>query len=248
VSGPLAGRVVLVTRPAGRAEALADLLGAAGAGALVAPTVVVEPPGPGGPFDRALGQANRGRFQWVAFTSGSAVRAWADRSAALGLPPPRARVAAVGAATAEALAAAGLRADLVPETFTISALGEAFPEGRGPVLLPRADLATPDLERALRSKGWTPVRVEAYRIRPADELPPDAVAALRDGRVDAITFTSPSTVDGFVRLAGVVRGPVAACIGPVTAEATGRAGFGPVVVAEPHTADGLVRAVIRALR
>jgi uroporphyrinogen III methyltransferase / synthase len=243
----LEGRVVLVTRPAEQAEPLVRRLVDLGAEVLVAPTVTIEFPTSGGPLDRAIEEAAGGAFQWIAFTSASGVRAWMDRAGALGVQAPRARVAAVGDATAAALREAGLVPDLVPEAFTTAALGAAFPQGTGRVLLPRADIAIEDLEDALRSRGWDPVRVEAYRIRPADRLPTEAKAALRDGRVDAVTFTSPSTVHGFVRLAGVSNDAAVVCIGPVTADAAEAARFVVDEVAEPHTTDGLVDAVCRAL-
>jgi uroporphyrinogen-III synthase len=79
-------------------------------------------------------------------------------------------------------------------------------------------------------------------------LPREARAALTEGRVDALAFTSASTVDGFVRVAGVVRGPRVACIGPVTARAARTAGFKVHAVARPHTIEGLVEGLERALR
>ncbi|HWC32941.1 MAG TPA: uroporphyrinogen-III synthase, partial [Actinomycetota bacterium] len=142
----------------------------------------------------------------------------------------------------------GAAPDLVPPTYTTEALGEAFPQGSGEVLMPRADIATNELEDAIRSKGWTPVRVDAYRARAAESIPAEVRPALDGGTVDAVTFTSASTVDGFVRAAGVVRGPAVVCIGPVTADAARRAGFAVDAVAEPHTIEGLVDAVERALR
>jgi uroporphyrinogen-III synthase len=246
VSGSLAGRVVLVTRPAPAGEALARRLRGLGAEAIVAPTIAVEPVRPGGPLDQAVRDAAEGRFDWTVFTSSAGVEAWFDRAEALGTGPPASAVAAVGEATAEALRARGAAPSLVPPSFTTEALGGAFPEGRGRVLLARADLATAELEEAIRIKGWETVRVEAYRIRLAEALPPPAAAALREARVDAVTFTSPSTVDGFVRLTDV-GGPVAVCIGPVTARAARRAGLEVVAEAEPHTEAGLVEAVVRAI-
>jgi uroporphyrinogen-III synthase len=247
VTGPLAGRVVLVTRPAQQAEPLVRRLDDLGADVLAAPTVTITLPEPGGPLDGAIEGAGRGAFEWIAFTSASGVRAWTDRAAALDAPAPRARLAAVGDATAAALRDAGLSPSLIPEAFTTASLGAAFPRGTGRVLLPRADLATEDLEEALRSRGWEPVRVHAYRVRPVDRLPPEAERALSDGRVDAVTFTSPSTVHGFVRVAGVPRDLAVVCIGPVTAEAAEAAGFVVDQVAGPHTTEGLVEAVVRAL-
>jgi uroporphyrinogen-III synthase len=247
VTGPLAGRVVVVTRPAEAARPLARRLVGLGAEVLAAPTIEIRLPPPGGPLDAAIESAAAGRFRWVVFTSATGVRAWRQRSAALGAGPPRARIAAVGDATADALRAGGAEPDLVPDSFTTAALGAAFPAGRGEVLLARADLATPALEEIVASKGWTPVGIDAYAVAILDELPADAREAVEAGRVDAVMFTSPSTVDGFVRAGGGRRHIRAICIGPVTAEAARAAGFTVAAVAEPHTMDGLVDAVLRAL-
>jgi uroporphyrinogen III methyltransferase/synthase len=177
------------------------------------------------------------------------VEAWFTRAAEAGLDARglRAKVAAVGPGTAEALREHGILADLVPSTFTTVALGRAFPRGQGRVLLPRADIAPVELEGLLEAKGWTVVRVDAYRSKPVRSLPAAVRAALENGEIDAITFTSASTVEGFVRAAGVPRGPAVVCIGPVTARRAREAGFRVAAVARPHTLGGLVDAVERVL-
>jgi uroporphyrinogen-III synthase len=182
-------------------------------------------------------------------TSPKAVEVWFSRvDASPGSSNVGARVAAVGDGTAEALRARGVEPDLIPETFTTAALARVFPKGEGEVLLPRTDIAPPDLEDALREKGWTPARVTAYRTVVPPSLAPEARVALEDGEVDAITFTSASTVEGFVKLAGVVNGPKVVCIGPVTAHAAREAGFRVHAVARPHTVKGLLAALVRVLR
>lgn len=243
----LSGRTILVTRPRERAGELVGLLEARGATALLAPTIRLEE-APGGALDRAIRSAEAGAYSWIVFTSPKTVEVWFAR-----VGPTRAsakttvRVAAVGDGTAEALRSRGVDPDLVPETFTTKALARSFPRGEGEVLLPRADIAPADLETALRLKGWTPVRVTAYRTTFPRSLPADAHRALEEGRVDAIAFTSASTVEGFARLAGVAKGPEVVCIGPVTARAAREAGFHVRAVATPHTIEGLVAAVEEAL-
>jgi uroporphyrinogen-III synthase len=234
---PLAGRAVIVTRPRDEAEELAAPLRQLGADVLVAPAIRIEP-GHVEALRRAAREAEEGGFEWVAFTSAAGVRAWFEHADV----PPKARVAAVGAGTAESLRGRGVEPDLVPPTFTTSALGEAFPEGQGRVLLPRADLATDQLERALAAKGWTAVRVEAYRIRHQERLPEEVERALAADRVDAVTFTSASTVEGFARVTEAR--PPAVCIGPVTAEAAMGREFPVAGVAEPHTVTGLIDALL----
>ena len=136
----------------------------------------------------------------------------------------------------------------MPRSFTTAGLVRAFPRGEGRVLCARADIAPAGMEDALAAKGWTPVRVDAYRTRMARSMPMEARVALRDGEVDAITFTSASTVRGFVGAMGVVRGnPKVVAIGPVTAREARAHGLRVSAVARPHTVDGLVASLERVL-
>lgn len=218
---------------------------ARGADAIEAPAIRIEPADPA-PLDAALRETGDGAFDWVVFTSAAGVEAWVGRAFALGVRHPPVKLAAVGEGTAASLAAVGLQSDLVPDRYTTQALAEAFPTGTGRVLLARADIASDELDEALRAKGWDTVRVDAYRNLPAEAFPEEAQRALDEGRVDAVTFTSASTVEGFVRLAGRIDGPLVVCIGPVTAETATKAGLPVHRVAEPHTIEGLVAALEEA--
>lgn len=234
-----------------------------GARALVAPAIEIVP-APAGPLDEALRGAMGGRFDWVVLTSRAGVEAVARRLDALGarFPELPARVAVVGEGTAAALEERGRSPDLVPRRYTTAGLARSMPRGDGRALLARADIAPDGLEAALGAKGWTVERVDAYGTRLADRLPPEAHRALLSNRVDAITFTSASTVRGFVRMAGSElraltgagsgdggrgRRTRVVCIGPVTAEAASAAGFAVDAVASPHTIGGLVEALVRVL-
>ena len=240
----LEGRTILVTRPVRDAGELASKLRERGAEVIESPAIEIVELEDTTELDRAIRQLGAGDFAWVSFTSPRAVGAVCERLHGFGLPPRTpAKIAAVGPATAESLADAGVGVDLVADPHTTDALAEAFPDGEGRVLLPRADIAPEGLEDRLRAKGWTPVRVDAYRTRYPDALPDEARRALEEGRVDAVVFTSSSTVEGFVRLAGVPPETRVVCIGPVTADAARHAGFSVDAVAEPHTVDGIVRAV-----
>ena len=249
MSRPLKGRVVLVTRPEREAAGLAERLREEGAEPIEAPAIEIRPPKNPGQIDAALREVALGRFEWVVFTSPRAVEAVVARLVVLGLEIAiPANVAAVGEKTAAALESFDVQVDLVPKIYTTGTLADEFPEGAGPVLLPRADIAPEGLEEGLAAKGWTPVRVEAYESRFPTELHEEAARALEQGRVDAIAFTSASTVEGFARLAGSTAGAKVVCIGPVTAEAARRAGFEVNQTASPHTIEGLIHALRRAFK
>jgi uroporphyrinogen-III synthase len=242
---PLAGRTILVTRPVEDADDLARPLRRLGANVIVAPAIEIVPVRSAS-LDRALRELAEGRFAWIALTSPRTVDTLAQRLAPRDV---RAKVAAIGEGTREAYRRWSRREpDLVPRTFTTTALARAFPRGAGRVLCPRADIAPGGLEDAMAAKGWSPTRVDAYRTRFPPSLPPEARTALRDGAVDAVTFMSASSVRGFVGALGAVKGtPKVVAIGPVTAREAREHGLTVHAVARPHTLEGLVAAVQRAL-
>ncbi|HMC52758.1 MAG TPA: uroporphyrinogen-III synthase, partial [Acidimicrobiales bacterium] len=112
------------------------------------------------------------------------------------------------------------------------------------LLLPRAAGARDVLPDGLRLRGWEVDVVEAYRTTTPATSEGLAEAARH---ADAVTFTSPSTVNGYLEAVGRRVPPLVACIGPVTARAARDAGLDVAVVAQEHTVDGLLRALTTAL-
>ena len=238
---------MLVTRPAERTTPLVELLRERGARPIVAPTVEIRPVRSAA-LTRALRELTDGAFAWIVLTSPATVTMLDTR---LGSPRDvHARVAAIGDGTAEAFRRWARRdVELRASRFTTSGLARAFPRGQGRVLCARADIAPEGLEDALAEKGWSPTRVDAYRTVFPRTLPQEARRALAAGDVHVVTFTSASTVRGFVRTVGTVVGtPKVACIGPVTSREARAHGLRVHAVADPHTTEGLVAAVERAVR
>jgi uroporphyrinogen-III synthase len=241
----LAGRTILLTRPLEQSEPLRAELERRGARVIAAPAIELVPLRSAA-LTRALRDLAAGRYEWITLTSRQTVDVLASR---IGAEDVRARVAAIGDGTATAFRTwTGRDADLVPRAFTTASLARSFPRGSGRVLCARADIAPEGLEAALEAKGWTPERVDAYRTRMPRRLPAEAREALARGEVDAIAFTSASTVRGFVGAAGRIAGsPRVVAIGPVTAREARDRGLPVHAVARPHTIDGVVEALERAL-
>ncbi len=248
----LRGRRIVVTRPAAQAGPLLDLLRTLGAEPVASPAIAVVPPTDLAPLDRALDRL--AAYHWLVFSSANAVESFESRRAARGVAMPAAlRVAAIGSVTAAAAAEHGIHCEFSPSHSDGDTLASELPvAAHERVLWPRADLARAEPVFALRAREVEVDDIVAYHTVADAGL--DAIAIqLREGEIDAITFSSSSAVrhliDGF-RRAGVgdlLHGPRRAaivCIGPVTARAAHAAGLD--VDAEAVTQDdaGLVRALI----
>ena len=252
---PLAGWRVLVTRTRRQASTLAEALTAEGAEPLLLPAIEIERRADPAAVLAAIDALSAREYAWVAFTSPNAVDAWLDLVREAGEDArlfAGTGIAAVGAATARALEARGLAADLVPSRGSGEGLADALLE-RGVdgarVLVPRAERADPALIDRLRAAGATVDEVTLYLAALPAAPPPEVLTAVRAGEIDAVTFTSRSTVRNLATLLdadlAALRGAVVACIGPQTAEAATEAGLPPQVVAEEPSVDALVAALRR---
>jgi uroporphyrinogen III methyltransferase / synthase len=185
-------RAVVVTRDEPRDGPLGASLRAHGLEVLWWPVVRIAPPADPRPFEEALARA--AEFDWIVFASRHAAEAVASRC----LSPPRARIAAVGAATAAALRAHGWTPEVVPAEAHADALVAALAARIAPgarVLFPASSRAMPTLGEGLRGLGAQVLQVEAYRNEAASLDVVAARAAIDAGTVGAVTFTSPSCVD-----------------------------------------------------
>ena len=252
---PLLGRVIVVTRAKHQAVELIALLRAAGASTLHYPAIAIKSPADAGPLDMALKQAKS--YDWLLVTSANTVVALSERLTELALPPNALegpRVAAVGPATARAVQEQlGLAVDAMPvdedyDASRLAAVLGSLSERR--VLLPQSALAPADLADALRSQGAIVEAVTAY-VTVIGAGGDDVPAALINRSVDAVTFTSASTVDFTLQRlrddagmpAKVLDKTLLACIGQATALALQAHGLQPDLVAKPSTVHSLVDAL-----
>ena len=246
---------MLVTRTRQQASTLAEALTAEGAQPVLLPAIEIARRADPGAVRAAIEGLREGEYEWVAFTSANAVEAWFDLVRGAGEDArlfAGAGIAAVGTATARALEARGLSADLVPTRGSGAGLADALIEigvEGARVLVPRAERADPALVERLRAAGATVDEVTLYLAAPPAAPPPEVLDAIRAGEIDAVTFTSSSTVRNLATLLGgdvdALRGAVVACIGPQTAEAAMEAGLPPQVVSEEPSVDALVGALRR---
>lgn len=254
---PLSGRRIVVTRSREQADELIEMLEERGAEAILAPAIRIAPPEDLSGLERACAEA--GAFDWLVFTSGNAVDAFMERllAAADVRELKGVKICTVGESTASRLANYGIRVDLVPPEFRAEALVEAL-KGTGEiagrrVLFPRADIARDVVADELRAAGAEVVEVVAYRTVPGTlerDGDHDIYRMLLDKQIDAVTFTSASSVRNFAQILGpeqaadLLQTTVVASIGPVTAEAAQQLDIPTHVMPERYTIPDLVNALV----
>ncbi len=247
----LSGRHVVVTRAPHQAGDLCALLEEQGAIPLPYPCIEIVPPADPAALDQALENAADGGYDWLVITSANTARIMAGRPAGGRLNSAGMQVAAIGPRTAEAIRN-HLRIDVqvVAREYVAESLAESLkllPGDR--VLLPQSSIARPVLAESLRAGGAEVTVVDAYRSilgRGGADIP----AYLERGQVDAVTFTSASTAEGFLsRLTrdgghpASLQGVCLAAIGPVTARAAERFGLAIAVMPAVYTVPALVEAL-----
>jgi uroporphyrinogen III methyltransferase/synthase len=255
---PLFGRRVVVTRPRPQVGRFAALLEGYGAEVIALPTIRLAPPDDWGPLDAAL--AGLHGFAWLIFTSANGVAAFRERLAGAALDARAlagARLAAIGAETAEALGRLGLRADVVPQEYRAEGLVEALRPHVGPgtrVLLVRAAEARDVVPRELAAAGAEVTVAPAYRTLPVKEGADRVTGLLEAGAVDVVTFTSSSTVRGFLALLGSddarrrLAGVALAAIGPITAATLAEYGLEARISPREYTIPALAAAIAAHFR
>jgi len=228
MTSPLQDRRIVLTRPETDARAFAHRLRARGAEPIVAPAIEIEFTDPV-ELDEAI--ARLAEFDWIVFTSRYGVEAVFRRTSSITGP----KIAVIGPATAEELAAHGLQPTLMPSSYVAESILEEIGDVEGAsVLLPRADIARDALPAGLRAAGAEVLEIAAYRTRTRTDPLPNLDS------VDAITFTSSSTVRGFLECGNIPAGAAVVCIGPVTAATARELGLEVTAEAAEFTEDGLI--------
>jgi uroporphyrinogen III methyltransferase/synthase len=259
----LAGKTVMLTRPPAQSAEMAARLNELGAHVIHCPTIQIVEPTTWEPLDAAI--RNLGSYDWLIFTSVNGVVYFFHRRAEIQGDaknwPSRLRTCAVGPTTARALVSECGRADVIARESRAEGVLAALVEAVGGVehlagqrfLLPRARIARDVLPEELIRHGAHVDAVEAYQTVRPDVDRDDLIRLITDNHVDAITFTSPSTVTNFAALIGkkdlldTLRGIVVASIGPVTTESLRAHGITQILQPQTYNADALIEALVEAL-
>ncbi len=248
---PLSGMTVLVTRPDGQADGLAHLINEAGGQAVLAPLLSIAPPLNPSTAKSLLNAAEP--WDWLIFISANAVRGVLGVDGWMGPVAGATRLAAVGEATATALAEAGLTVDLVPyPQFNSEALlaDPRMVQVAGQrVLIVRGEGGREHLAETLRERGADVAYAEVYRRVPVSiEAFSSSLNLWQEANFDAVVVTSGEALahlTGLLRETGLDSHPRPVLVVPSEriANQAAEQGWPGILIAEQASDEGIVQAI-----
>lgn len=194
--------VVAITRPKDRAKKACEIVEKLGGSAILAPTLDLEPVN-----SESLKYlvSKKDELDWIIFTSPTTIvslnKFYPDFIESLNC-----KLAVIGNKTGKLAEKNGLTVDLMPKDFTAEGLIEEFRK-RGitnkTIGIPRTASARAVLPEELEKLGNTVILAEAYKsLFPMDEKAvEELISKIENSEIDAITFTSPLTVENFFQIA-----------------------------------------------
>lgn len=256
-SKPLFGRTIIVTRARPQATGLVRLLESEGATVVQFPMIEITRPESWESLDAILSELPA--YQWLIFTSTNGVDSFFERLQHHGRDLralTTTRIAAVGEATAASFHSRGIIPDLVPEKYQAAALLPNFAEKLDGerIGIIRAAAGREEVVDELRRRGAQVDLGVAYETRPARGFRDQVGSMLGSRKIDAITFTSSSTVDSFFEQLSdeerhrVIEEVRLASIGPVTSQTIRDRGAEPTIEAPEATIPALALALVEYFR
>ncbi len=256
----LGGRQFLITRPKQNASELAGRLRKQGAQVLEVPAISTKAIVNNEMIKEIFAveaTVQKSSERWLVFSSPIGVRTFFEQMVALNMDIRNLvqstsvlKIAAIGSTTAKELKQYGLRADVTPKVYNAKHLGEAIAEVAAPdseVVIVRAKEGSKELIPPLEAAGLAVKDIATYEtVYEVNSVLCEAVqGAFERGEIDAVTFTSASTVKGFVNgLTGLdYTGIKAVCIGEQTAAEAAKYGM-QIVVSKEASMDSMMELIL----
>ncbi len=251
---PLFGKRIVITRARTQASNLVSQLSKLGAACIEIPTIEISPPEDITPLKESI--ENLKHYDWIVFTSVNGVKFFFDTLYEMG-KDVRAlghlKFACIGPVTKERLRDHGIVSDILPQTYQAESVIEAFSGveiKNKKILLPRAKVARTILPEELEKMGAKVDEVTAYETHLNQEGKKELMELLKNHEIDAVTFTSSSTVSNFMSFFDsedekkLLNNIVFASIGPITSDTARFLGIEPDIEATEFTIPGLIDSLL----
>lgn len=246
----LQNKLFISTRPTGQSDELKRLFAENGADLLEMPLIEIQQLSPN-PQDQIL--LNKlDQFQWLIFTSPNGVRCFFAILDDQGITilPDHFKIGVIGKKTKKTVEGFGFQvAFLNPgntaEEFVPAFIQEIKTQSEKPtVLLILGNLARNFIQDKLKEHASCS-RINVYETLAPKNINEESLDLIRTNRYEMLIFTSPSTIQNFIKLQLNI--PLEnlriACIGEVTAREAKKQGILPLVVAEDASLQGIVQSI-----
>ncbi len=249
---PLKNRSILITRDKEQAASLATIIKAQGGKPSFLPVICIEATNDWNPCDEVLTRVKN--YDWIVFSSVNSVNYFLKRAAHKNIKKLKNHLAAIGDKTVSLLKEYGYNIDLQPKQASARDLIKSFSEVQlkgQRVLIPGSNIIRPELKAGLEEYGAQVDSIVVYHNRTNTRADTKKTAAMiKQKRLDAITFFSPSAVNGFVNLMGktmiseITTSQIAlVAIGATTAQALKKQKLPSTIIAQKRSAEGLVQSM-----
>jgi uroporphyrinogen-III synthase len=253
----LRNRKIIITREKEQAAELVKSLETYGADCLVFPTIKISAPESWTDCDEALLQIDN--YDWIIFSSAKGVRYFWNRAREVNTKKYKNKIAVVGKKTLKELESLGLKADLIPETFSAAGLIESFRCEKikgNRILNPTSEIARDELQVGLENMGAIVDQITVYKNECNQNQSIDHILnAIEQNEIDAVLFFSPSAFNCFIQILGSEicvnlkkSNVVIAAIGSTTASTIEIAGYNVGIIPEEGTQESMVQAVVDYFR
>ncbi|KGP73918.1 uroporphyrinogen-III synthase [Pontibacillus yanchengensis] len=245
---PLSGKRILVTREATKAHTITRLIEQQGGISIEIPLLH---------FQGIYSDENEKimkqlpSYDWVFFTSTNGIHFFFELMKHYNNTYEQAaklKFAVIGEKTEEVLNDFGYEAHFIPNTYTGEHLGKEFNEFTSKccsILVVQGNLAKQSVVQELSTRDHVISTAEMYETRVNVRMKEALKKSLQGTRLDIITFTSPSTVQAFVKLAEEewreeLMSIPCVCIGPSTQAEAIKKGFNYTMIPEYYTVEGMI--------
>ena len=250
---PLHNRKIVITRDTDQAMELVKSLEEYGAECLVFPTIKISATDNWAVCDEALQKVNT--YDWIIFSSANGVRYFLNRAREINSKDYENRIAVVGKKTLRELETFGLKADLIPKTFSAAGIIESFQKENikdKRILNPTSEIARDELQNGLEKLGAKVNSISVYKNECRHDQPTELIKeCIEQYEIDAVLFFSPSAFNCFTQILGSnVFGhlkkskTVIAAIGSITAEAIEQGGLKVEIIPEKGLQEYMVKAIV----
>ncbi|MCA0969911.1 uroporphyrinogen-III synthase [Halobacillus litoralis] len=248
---PLSGKTILVTRGESQAGPLIQAIEEKGGEAILTPLISFKAKDT---YENQQILNKLHDYSWVFFTSSNGVKFFFSLLEKRGGSiHDNLRFAVVGKKTAKTLKSFGYKADFTPSSYKASAMGPEFFhtfQEPSPILYVRGNRSRDELIAMFHKQQVFFQTMTAYDTLLLKDQQQDIDQLLKNGQLDALTFTSPSTVEAFSKVATLNEALILPCfcIGPTTAEQAESVGFRHIHTPETFTVEHLVERISQYFR